>query len=271
MQRELLYNPWIFSISFFFQFIKMSEDSGDEHLERILAQKMAREKQTNMIEIFDGKNSPQNISVYGFLLGIFCGGGLLFSVYGSIPQLGIFLSALTMFHFMEYLSTALFNASTLTLDSYLINHGRQYHAAHAAAFLEFIVEYYFFPHWKTFNYLSCLGLILVIVGQLCRTVAMFSAKHNFSHFIADYKEKDHTLVKHGIYSIMRHPSYFGFFWWALGCQILLSNPICFLGFIVVLQKFFSDRVRYEEITLKRFFGKEWDNYKAQTPTLMPFI
>ena len=43
------------------------------------------------------------------------------------------------------------------------------------------------------------GLALVIVGQACRTVAMFSARHNFSHHIADYKAKDHVLVTHGIY------------------------------------------------------------------------
>ncbi|RCI06762.1 hypothetical protein CU098_013769 [Rhizopus stolonifer] len=172
---------------------------------------------------------------------------------------------------MEYISTALFNPNTLTLDSYLINHGRQYHAAHSIAFLEFFIEYHFFPTWKRFNYISYLGLVLVIVGQACRTIAMFSAKHNFSHYIADYKERDHVLVKHGIYKIMRHPSYFGFFWWALGCQLLLSNPICFAGFIVVLQKFFSDRIAYEELTLQRFFGQEWTEYKAKTSTLMPFI
>ncbi|KAG0750433.1 hypothetical protein G6F62_001741 [Rhizopus arrhizus] len=215
------------------------EDSNDARLERIL-----RNAQRNKIELFDGKNSPQNISIYGFLLGIVCGGGFIFSFYGSIPQLGLFLSALTIFHFMEYLSTALFNPHTLTLDSYLINHGRQYHAAHTAAFIEFFIEYYFFPRWKTFNYIS---------------------------YLVDHKEKDHVLVTHGIYKIMRHPSYFGFFWWALGAQLLLLNPVCFVGFIFVLQKFFSDRITYEEHTLQRFFGQEWIEYKAKTPTWMPFI
>lgn len=74
-----------------------------------------------------------------------------------------------------------------------------------------------------------------------------------------------------ILRIMRHPSYFGFFWWALGAQLLLLNPVCFVGFILVLQKFFSDRITYEEHTLQRFFGQEWIEYKAKTPTWMPFI
>lgn len=94
----------------------MNQDSDDEHLERILDHQESRRQGMNKIEVFDGKNSPQNISIYGFLLGIFCGGGLIFSIYGSVSQLGLFLSALTIFHFMEYISTALFNPNTLTLD-----------------------------------------------------------------------------------------------------------------------------------------------------------
>lgn len=75
-------------------------------------------KRTDEIRLFDGKNSPQNISVYGFLLGMVCSGGIMFTVLSDtkIPQFGIFLSALALFHFLEYLATALFNAEKLSLD-----------------------------------------------------------------------------------------------------------------------------------------------------------
>lgn len=158
---------------------------------------------------------------------------------------------------------------------------------------EFLVEYYFFSSWKTFGYFNYIGklfinrsitpkshsvtnsvqvgLLLLIIGQACRTIAMFSAKSNFSHHIVDYKERDHVLVQHGIYSVMRHPSYFGFYWWAVGVQLLLINPICLLLFVYWLQKFFSERIAYEEHTLEKFFKQEWIDYKAKTPTLMPFI
>ncbi|KAI8147518.1 Isoprenylcysteine carboxyl methyltransferase family-domain-containing protein [Fennellomyces sp. T-0311] len=229
----------------------------------------------NNAKLFDGSNSPQNISIYGFLLGIVCGGGLMFAWQGDpawhMPQFGLFLAALATFHFLEYLATALFNPDTLTLDSYLINHSPHYHAAHAAAFLEFVIEYYFFPSWKSFGLVNYIGLALVILGQTCRTVAMFSAQHNFSHHIADSKDEDHVLVTHGIYSIMRHPSYFGFYWWAIGVQFLLLNPICLALFVYWLQRFFDERISYEEYTLLRFFGDEWTKYKAKTPTWMPLI
>jgi protein-S-isoprenylcysteine O-methyltransferase len=73
------------------------------------------------------------------------------------------------------------------------------------------------------------------------------------------------------FSVMRHPSYFGFYWWAVGVQFLLLNPICLGLFIYWLQRFFSERIAYEEYTLLRFFGQEWTKYKEKTPTLMPFI
>lgn len=41
----------------------------------------------------------------------------------------------------------------------------------------------------------------------------------------------------------RHPSYAGFFYWALGTQLVLQNPISFLGFLIVLWRFFSQRIR----------------------------
>ncbi|KAF7731652.1 hypothetical protein EC973_008822 [Apophysomyces ossiformis] len=109
------------------------------------------------------------------------------------------------------------------------------------------------------------------MDQTVRTTAMFSARHNFSHIIVDHKEEDHVLVTHGIYSIMRHPSYFGFYWWAIGVQFLLLNPVCLGLFVYWLHRFFSERIQYEEYTLERFFGAEWTVYKQKTPSLMPLI
>lgn len=72
------------------------------------------------------------------------------------------------------------------------------------------------------------------------------------------KEEHHgVLVTHGVYSFSRHPGYFGFFWWALGTQILLSNPVSLLLFSVVLWRFFNERISAEETYLIRFFGDDY--------------
>lgn len=70
---------------------------------------------------------------------------------------------------------------------------------------------------------------------------------------------------------MRHPSYVGFFYWAVATQLLLSNIVSTIGFIVVLGRFFRSRIRNEEIHLTRFFGKEYVDYKARVGSGLPFL
>jgi protein-S-isoprenylcysteine O-methyltransferase len=81
------------------------------------------------------------------------------------------------------------------------------------------------------------------MGQTFRSLAMIHASSNFSHQIAYLKGPKHTLVTSGVYALVRHPSYFGFFWWAVGLQVFLANPVSTVIFIAVLWKFFSDRIQ----------------------------
>lgn len=87
------------------------------------------------------------------------------------------------------------------------------------------------------------GVILVILGQLARSYAMAHAGTNFSHVVVMNREQGHILVKTGIYAYIRHPSYFGFFWWGMGTQFMLGNPVCAVGYALALWKFFSSRIR----------------------------
>src|SRR5437667_12888691 len=97
---------------------------------------------------------------------------------------------------------------------------------------------------------------------------MIEAASNFSHQIATEKKAAHTLVTSGVYSLVRHPSYFGFFWWSVGTQIFLANPLSAIVFVAVLWRFFSRRIQYfplsfwlmsrvEERLLLDFFGEEY--------------
>jgi protein-S-isoprenylcysteine O-methyltransferase len=69
----------------------------------------------------------------------------------------------------------------------------------------------------------------VTVGQCFRVCAMWTCGRNFNHLIMEQREPEHTLVTHGVYAWLRHPSYCGWFWWSVGSQLLLCNPVCFLG------------------------------------------
>ncbi|CAG8770247.1 9883_t:CDS:2, partial [Gigaspora rosea] len=106
-----------------------------------------REDQESLM--LDGRHTPQNVTIYSFFLGTVFSASVFVGWYSkTFSQLGIFLAALSLFHELEYLFTALFNANILSLDSFLINNGQQYHIAHAAAIIEFLIEAYLFPNHK---------------------------------------------------------------------------------------------------------------------------
>ncbi|KAJ3084293.1 hypothetical protein HK102_000708 [Quaeritorhiza haematococci] len=112
---------------------------------------------------------------------------------------------------------------------------------------------------------------MVIASQLLRVLGMMTAGSNFKHMIAETKSRDHQLVTNGVYSIFRHPAYTGFFYWGIGLQLMMMNPICLVGYALALHRFFSSRIAYEEGLLIRFFGKEYEAYRKRTVTLIPNV
>lgn len=116
-----------------------------------------------------------------------------------------------------------------------------------------------------------LGFALMILGQAARTTAMAQAGANFNHQLQHKKKEGHVLVTGGIYKALRHPSYFGFFWWGLGSQIVLGNGLCFVAYAAALWRFFRLRIAREENLLVGFFGMDYVRYKDKTRVGIPFI
>ncbi|KAF8248254.1 ICMT-domain-containing protein [Wilcoxina mikolae CBS 423.85] len=182
----------------------------------------------------------------------------------SFPQLPLFIALLAFFHFMEFWTTARYNTRRAKLEAFILTtNGAAYNIAHMSAIFEATVEYYFFPFLKKQCGVTIFGLILVVVGQLARTYAMKHAGSNFSHHVAQKLETEHTLVTSGIYSHLRHPAYFGYYWWAIGTQIMLGNPVCTVGFATFLWWFFNTRIRHEELHLMVFF-KGYSEYRTRS-------
>lgn len=100
---------------------------------------------------------------------------------------------------------------------------------------------------------------------------MVDAGACFSHEIANEKLPSHCLITTGIYQHVRHPSYAGFYLWAMGTQLLLGNLGCFVGYVYVLHRFFAERVEVEEEHLERFFPGEYEAYRARCYSGIPFV
>lgn len=182
----------------------------------------------------------------------------------------IYWISLWTFHFLDFLMTFLFNYHIVSFSSTLLNHSYAYWIACAVACGEYWIEAYLFPEMKTCLPVIFAGIVVILVGQFFRTCAMATAKGNFNHIVQDQKQAGHQLVTHGVYKILRHPSYFGFFWWSVGTQITLANPVCVFAFAYASWSFFADRIPYEEYHLMRFFS-DYAEYRKRTYIGIPFI
>lgn len=166
----------------------------------------------------------------------------------------------------------------------------------------------------------------MVVGLLLRNLALYTARSNFNHLVQTTKAPSHRLVTHGVYAYAcspiapqerafalkgsgpggrwtRHPSYAGFFWYSLGTQVLLANPLTLVVYVGALYAFFIPRIQYpplaahppwhacftgrsplttralglvgggteEEAYLVEFFGDAYRAFQRTVPTLIPFV
>ncbi|WXC62112.1 hypothetical protein SNK03_007974 [Fusarium graminearum] len=227
--------------------------------------------------------SLSGIAMRAFCLGIaLASSGIAMTtilVMTSSPawRVPFFLFSLSAFHFLEFWTTAEKNPLVASIGSFLLTaNWPGYAIAHSAAFLECAIVNIIFPerNWAPFGIGSLLlvaGLLMVTVGQYVRSVAMLQAGASFNHHVQTRKKDSHELVTTGIYSIFRHPSYFGFFYWGLGTQLVMGNVLCFFAYAFVLWKFFNIRIKHEEGKLIEFFKDDYVQYRKRVGTKIPFI
>lgn len=211
---------------------------------------------------------PAAISLRANILGLSAGLSLASTLYlltlsetapNPLWRAPFFILTLSIFHFLEFYVTAVANPPFATVSAFLLSqNGSSYSIANSCALIECILHYTFFPDfnllsppplfgraaWFQISWLS-LGFAGIVAGQVIRTTAMISAGTNFNHRVQVRKRDGHELVTSGVYSLLRHPSYFGFFWWGLGTQIVSGNSICLAGYALVLWRFFKDRIESE--------------------------
>lgn len=245
---------------------------------------LLREPENPLKPFYPGQpKSLSGIAMRAFCLGIVFSASIIGTVSilifteSPIWRIPFFLLSLSAFHFLEFWTTAEKNTAVATIDSFLLTaNWPSYAIAHSAAFIECLVVTVFFPnrHWAPFNsghLLLFIGLFLVAVGQAIRSIAMLHAGASFNHYVQTKKAQTHLLVTTGIYGWLRHPGYFGFFYWGLGTQLVLGNAICFMAYAAVLYMFFKGRIEMEEEKLVQFFGDDYVAYRKRVGTLIPFI
>ena len=206
-----------------------------------------------------------SIRVYLLVIVFHCGRYLSNWYPDKYLALGYHLSVVSAFHLGEYLVTAIFQPSTVTLDSFILNHSKEFNIAMATSVAEYFVVQYFLPAWQLNPTRIYLGLTLSLFGDFVRKVSMVTAGESFTHLVQHMKRDEHILITSGVYSVVRHPSYGGWFLWSVATQLMLGNFLCFIGFMGASWKFFSERIEFEEFYLVKFFGEDYASYKEKVP------
>ena len=118
------------------------------------------------------------------------------------------------------------------------------------------------------NAMRWLGVFVCAAAIALRLIPVFVLKDRFSGLVAIQLE--HKLETHGIYGLVRNPSYLGMLvsavGWALAFRSILGVLISLLLLIPILP-----RIHSEERLLREHFGKEYDDYFARTWRLVPWV
>ncbi|KAJ9109323.1 hypothetical protein QFC21_000652 [Naganishia friedmannii] len=151
------------------------------------------------------------------------------------PQLMFYLASWSLFHQLEFWTTAACNVDRLSVDAFLLNNGKQYHTAHIIGLTEYFITCYLI------NDTSASGIP-------ANTLTVRKWWMGYGSLIIAYT---------------------GFFYWALSTQLLLGNTVSFIGFWFVLSKFFKWRIIDEEIHLVRYFGDAYLRFRQRMGHWLP--
>lgn len=198
----------------------------------------------------------------------------MFDMTTSISRVSIYFVLLSLFHFSEWYVTVVYRPKEATYESWCLDHSRAYTVAQLLSITEYTFSSLMIgekinPSLNMIWSISTLIMCCVALGT--RIVAMITAGNNFNHRVQLFQTSEHELITSGIYSRLRHPSYFGWFFWSVGSQLFLQNIICSIGFFYFGVKFFSDRIPMEEWALRNKYKDTYEKYAKETPIFIPFV
>jgi protein-S-isoprenylcysteine O-methyltransferase Ste14 len=111
------------------------------------------------------------------------------------------------------------------------------------------------------------GLALIVIGMAIRWTAIGTLKRYFTVDVAI--AKDHKVIDHGLYAIVRHPSYSGSLLSFIGLGFAFLNWLSLAVCVACATAGFAYRIAVEERALIEALGDDYRSYAARTKRLIP--
>jgi len=135
--------------------------------------------------------TSQRSSTFLCTTGTATGCGLFLAASLPCWNAGVFVALLSLFHFSEFWVSAYIDPETCSLDSFLLNHSLEYWIAVASSWIEFWLEWLWFPgehkHFigvllEKYAFLnihySMILIIILLIIQICFMVRIASFLRN---------------------------------------------------------------------------------------------
>jgi protein-S-isoprenylcysteine O-methyltransferase Ste14 len=111
-----------------------------------------------------------------------------------------------------------------------------------------------------------IGWIIISLGVYFNVKGRLKLGKNWANQVKIYKNQ--TLVKEGVYSIVRHPLYASLIWMFYATSIMYFNWVAFLLNTIIFIPFMYYRAKQEEELLSKEF-KEYRKYKMEVGMFFP--
>ncbi|HEV8660365.1 MAG TPA: isoprenylcysteine carboxylmethyltransferase family protein [Thermoanaerobaculia bacterium] len=114
-----------------------------------------------------------------------------------------------------------------------------------------------------------IGVALIVLGLAIRWTAVVTL---WRYFTVDVSiRRDHRVIHHGIYRIIRHPAYLGSLISFIGLGVTFMNWLSLAAIVIGTLIVFSYRIAVEERALVTALGDEYRAYAARTKRLIPGV
>ena len=117
-------------------------------------------------------------------------------------------------------------------------------------------------------YLDIICLVIYIIGVTFNLLGRFYLGHNWGNNVVIYK--NHTLIKNGVYKIVRHPLYASIIWMIYSVGILCQNYLAIILNTIIFIPFMYYRAKQEEKELIKIFN-DYEKYRKNTGMFFPKI